>query len=56
MAEEEETGSSDALQSARKPGGMATAMQESAMQKPASNRSNSSKAAAFAASENSAPV
>ncbi len=56
VAEEEETGSSDALQSARKPGGMATAMQESAMQKPASNRSNSSKAAAFAASENSASV
>ncbi len=54
-AEEEETVQQDALQAARKPVGMASAMQESAMQKPASNRSNSSKAAAFAASENSAP-
>lgn len=56
VAEEEETGSSDTLQSARKPGGMATATQEGAMQKPAPNRSQSSKAAAFAASENSAPA
>jgi hypothetical protein len=53
-AGEEETAQPSALQAALKPNGMAPAMQEGAMQKAASNRSNSSRAAAFAAPENSA--
>ena len=53
-AGKEETGQPEPLQAAVKPDGMAPAKQESAMQKPASNRSNPPRAATFAASENSA--